>query len=298
MLDRAGFSVCVSALAVLLLTRPVIGQYGGDFSPPPDPRKQKAPSKPSKVDETPTSPTQVKPRKETGRELFQQPSGVDPADSATGATGWSIMLETFKGKDAAQQAGVRQQDIAGLLRRSDVSVRTTDSGAAVVVGSYRSPADPSAKHDLKMIRELDIGGGVRPYTNAFLVAPGGYDPGQSRELDLASARRRAGGGKFYTVQIAVYETPDKPEEAKRAAEKAAQVLREQGEKAFYYHGPRRSMVTIGLFPARDVDEKSGRARNPEIARIKQAFPLNLLNGQYPILISRDRQQPSELVKVP
>ena len=48
----------------------------------------------------------------------------------------------------------------------------------------------------------------------------------------------------------------------------------------------------------DYDEKRGRPLNPEIGRLQQAYPLNLLNGQYPVMIGQDKKQPSMLVKVP
>ncbi len=238
-----------------------------------------------------------------GRELFGHPkdtaTGDDP-NTAAGSAGWGIMLETFKGKDAAAQATQRLGQVSAQLKRDDIEVRATEAGAALILGSYAKPGDAAAQRDLKMIREFEASPGFRPYSSAFMAPPAGHDRGAAPEMDLATVRRRLGAdpGELFTLQIAVYETPDKPDEAKRTAEKAAKVLRDQGERAFYHHGPRRSMVTIGLFSERDVDRTTGRAMNPEITRLKQAYPLNLLNGQYPIKMGESGQQPSQLVKVP
>lgn len=272
-------------------------QYGGDFSRPPNPKKdQKKTPEPGAPAQTPGAEPNLK---EEGKKVFSAPGASSDAPALPGETGWALVLETYKGEQAAGLAQSRVGVVADMLKRDDVAVRTRDNGAAVVLGSYASPSDDKAQRDLKWVRAFQDQAGQRPYEGAFLAAPTSHDKGQSPEFDLGSARRALGSNRpLYTLQIAVYETPDKPEEAKRAAEQAAKVLRDSGEKAFYYHGPRRSMVTIGIFSDRDLDANTGRARSPEIARLKKAYPLNLLNGQYPIKTGKDTQQPSELVKVP
>lgn len=289
-------------------TRPssvAMAQSGGDFSPPPDPRKNK--KKPAA-----SEPGDAQPNKsddaEEGRKVFSTPGGDDNAAPALpGETGWAIVLETFKGDTAVAQAQQRLPEVSTLLKRSDVTVRVREKGCAIVLGAYPSADSDAAQRDLKMVRAFQIaspsGFGMRPYESAFLAAPSVSDRGKLPEYDLITLRRKLGSQPAYTVQIGVYDTPDKPEEAKRAAEKAAKVLRDAGEKAFYYHGPRRSVVTIGVFSSRDVDENTGRPRSPEIARIRHDYPLNLLNGQYPIVTGRSANgqvvnQPSGVVKVP
>ncbi len=290
-----------------------MAQTGGDFSPPPDPRKNK--KKPAQPAAEPSiSKPQSQPDAEEGRKVFSTPGtlgtpgGDDNASPALpGETGWAIVLETFRGETAVSQAQMRLPEITNLLKRTDLAVRVREKGCAIVLGAYTSPDSDAAQRDLKMVRAFEIaspsGFGVRPYESAFLAAPSNSDRGQLPEYDLLTLRRKLGSQPAYTVQVGVYETPDKPEEAKRAAEKAAKVLRDAGEKAFYYHGPRRSVVTIGVFSTRDVDENTGRPRNPEIARIRSDYPLNLLNGQYPIVTGRNTNgeavhQPSGVVRVP
>lgn len=302
---------------------PAAAQMGGDFSRPPDPRKDKkkeAGPDPATTDRQPTAPGAPaqggKPLKkkapsssnpsdsptpdmrDEGQKLFGAPGDSGAGTPVAGESGWSIVLETFKGENAAHQAMERQRVVGEIFGRSDLAIRVRENGCALVLGSYASAKDERAQRDLKMVRDKEISAGLRPWTGAFFAAPRVQDRGESPDMELTSARRLMGSATLFTLQVGVYETPDKPEEAKRAAEKAAKVLRDGGEKAFYYHGPRRSMVTIGLFGQRDFDEKSGRARNPEIARLRKEYPLNLLNGQYPILMGGGKQQTSELVKVP
>ncbi|MFM9956471.1 MAG: hypothetical protein ACKVZJ_00200 [Phycisphaerales bacterium] len=299
-------------------------QYGGDFTPPHDPRKNKKKNEEKPPAQTSDGPGDPKGTDDTGndgdlrregRKVFSLPVPGEGEDMP-GESGWAIVLETFKGTNAAAQAQLRLPEVSALLGRDDVSIRVREKGCAIVLGGYTSPKDERATRDLAMVRakEVALPGGVpsRPYEMAFLAAPSSTDRGQMPEFDLSHQRKRLGNQPAFTVQIAVYDTPDKPADAKRAAEKAAKVLREAGEKAFYYHGPRRSMVTIGLFTGRDVDEKTGRPRTPEIARIRKDFPLNLLNGQYPIVMGgtgaaaggsgntagKAVHQPSQIVKVP
>jgi hypothetical protein len=284
-------------------------QSGGDFSPPPDPRKNKKKPQPTPAADPATAPAKTDDPAEEGRKVFSTPGTADDPNSPTrpGETGWAIVLETFKGANAVGQAQQRLPEISNLLKRSDLAIRTRETGCAIVLGSYPSADSDAAQRDLKTVRATEItapgGFKARPYEKAFLAAPSVNDRGQLPEFDLQTLRRRLGTQTAYTVQIGVYETPDKPEEAKRAAEKAAKVLRDAGEKAFYYHGPRRSVVTIGVFTTRDIDQNTNRPRNPEIARIRKDYPLNLLNGQYPIVVGRTAagtpaHQASEVMRVP
>jgi hypothetical protein len=55
-------------------------------------------------------------------------------------------------------------------------------------------------------------------------------------------------------------------------------MRRQGEQAFYFHGPLRSMVTVGLFGIDEYDLRQLRLRSPAIARLMERFPHNLVNG--------------------
>ena len=80
------------------------------------------------------------------------------------------------------------------------------------------------------------------------------------DFDLATVKARRGTKKpLYTLQIAVYGRPDNTDATKedlaqfrKSAEEAVVQLRREGEQAYYYHGPNRSMVTVGIFSEDDA----------------------------------------------
>lgn len=240
--------------------------------------------------------------KSEAREVLGPPSRK-PAGSGGAATdlpsGWSIVLEGFSGPDAPARAQSRAAEIAAMLGRQDVSVRQTRSGAAVVLGLYRRPDDRQAQADLASVRAFRSGSAA-PFATAFLAPPvDRADPGDAPELSLATARQTFGPRAAYTLQIGVYEAADR-NQAKRAAEEAAARLRRDGELAFYYHGATRSSVTVGVFTDADFDAQL-RPTNPTMIALQQRYPLNLLNGQFPIIEhvgDESRQQPSSLVRIP
>jgi len=88
---------------------------------------------------------------------------------------------------------------------------------------------------------------------------------------------------------------------RRAAEEAAAVLREQGHEAYFYHGPHRSMLTVGLFAEGDFVQRNQRqAYGPRIIAVQETFPHNLGNGRTLVEKAKDgstREQPSFLVRV-
>jgi hypothetical protein len=94
-----------------------------------------------------------------------------------------------------------------------------------------------------------------------------------------------------------------------AAERAVVALRAQGQEAYYYHGPRSSTVTVGLFADEDymisVRDELGQMQKlprPRLsARVRDAMdanPYNLVNGQGVKDGKRDRPQASFLIRVP
>lgn len=250
-------------------------------------------------------------RREEGRKLFGHPSKgkgakKDPAPTETvpaqaaDKAGWCIVLESFSGSTAEAQAAARLLEVREAAGRGDVRIRSTRRGAAIVAGFYESSSSPEARGDLEDIRARIVGK-ERPFSQAFLAPPQeSIDPGAMPELNLTSAQATFGTRFQYTLQIGVYQSP-KADEAKRAAEQAALTLRGEGELAFYYHGPDLSVVSIGLFTDDDFDVNL-RPRNPTLIALQGRYPLNLMNGQFPIVEKRpgqpDYEQPSMLVRLP
>ena len=96
----------------------------------------------------------------------------------------------------------------------------------------------------------------------------------------------------------------RPSYAVMADAPAAAALREDGDRAFYYHGPHRSMVTVGLFTFDDdfIQEGKQRAYGPGIEELREKYPYNLVNGITVIQRNKDGEtigeQQSLIVRVP
>ncbi len=211
--------------------------------------------------------------------------------------GWSLVLEYYSGAGHLERATARATGLANVFSRSDFAVREKSEASVVVLGSYSGPQDSRFKEDLAWARSVEIDG-RRPWQAAYLSPPPAKGFGEADEANLAFAREMYGQSAEFTLQIAVYESP-RADEARRAAEAAARQLREDGEEAFYYHGPSWSSVTLGLFGAGDYDEGRGVVLNPAILELQKRHPQNLMNGAYPIKDKNTgRPQKSLLVHVP
>ncbi len=80
-------------------------------------------------------------------------------------------------------------------------------------------------------------------------------------------------------------------------------MRTEGEAAFYFHGPRMSVVTVGVFFENDVDAVTGISR--AVRDLQARYPSNLDNGKEIMETKRlpggrveKRTQPSFLINVP
>jgi hypothetical protein len=245
---------------------------------------------------------------------------IAPVAAATDRAGlWSIFISGFRGEDAAAKAQqmVEQLRSGGL---SGVYSEQREATWVVAFGGYRSPTEEAARADLEAVRALTVDG-ERPFAGAILTPPkvlGGSMP----EYDLSLVRKREGGERAkYTLQIAQYCRPDRSQpseedliEFRKAAEAACLTLRREGEDAFFYHGPRMSLVTIGLFTESDyatttksnapggvvVNRKPIESGALKLAREK--FPYNLINGQAAKFRERPGSEgrviPSTVVAVP
>lgn len=247
----------------------------------------------------------------------------EPGERSVLGGSWTIVLASFRGEQRAEQA-VTALEAARAAGLGDALVDRRGEATIVSVGRFDDPSGEAALARLKLVRELRVAG-VRPYLGAFFAPPGGMALSGSRpEYNLASAARaeraraEAAGEKApelrYTLQVAVYGRDDlnrDPTEAelaesRKAAEEAAVRLRREGERAYYFHGPRRSMVTIGLWSDDDLASAStrdrpGRDENAELTTLRKRFPHNLYNGAGLMEKSRQgtqRLQPSVLVVLP
>lgn len=272
--------------------------------------------------------------RQTGQALFGAGGGAgsDAKASTTNpsADAWSIVIVAFYDRDpytGEPLPAAQLEEVHETARLSLHKVQTTAGlrnaylarqGKSLVLahGRYPSFDSPAAQADLKRIQNMVIEG-ERPFASALLVPPDGADIGTMPEYDLRTVKSRFGSSAVYTLQVGVYSREDgRPMSAseradiRKAAEQAVVELRRQGELAFYYHGPNRSMVTIGIFGEDDyrVDAMDGRiTQSHELTTLRERHPLNLLNGRgirqrVPNVPESNpnawRLQPSGLVNIP
>jgi hypothetical protein len=220
-----------------------------------------------------------------------------------GSKDWTIVIAGF---DKVTEVPLANAALARVRAQPGLEAAFLEErGKAVVVayGKYPSLDAPAARADLERIRGLAVEGGT-PFAGAML-APPVFDalPGTIPEYDLRNAKAQAGAERAaYTLQVGVYcrlddqePSPKELAEFRKAAEKAAVEMRRQGETAFYFHGPRRSMVTVGLFGVDDYDLRQSRLRSPAIAKLMERFPHNLVNGAG---VKRKRSGQAEAVMDP
>jgi hypothetical protein len=234
---------------------------------------------------------------EQGRGIFG--SGVGEVDTDPR---WSIVLVTIAGdtRVADAQAALDWARSRGGLREAELSDR--GKAIAVVCGRYESIDSPKARRDLERIRAIEVDG-TRPFSRAGFLPPSTVALRGHSEYDLGTAKARYGEWALYTLQVGVYSREDRAPtagelaEIRRTAEEAAHRLRSEGELAFYWHGPNRSMVTVGIFGSEDFDPHGRPGYESAVLReARERHPYNLLNGRaYRV---RGRLQPSGLVMIP
>ncbi|MEM9083789.1 MAG: hypothetical protein AAGB34_09345 [Planctomycetota bacterium] len=230
-----------------------------------------------------------------GRDVFTLNS---ESDSASAASSWTILLASLPEGASLADGQNQASKLVSLLRREDIEAVQGSSGVAVVMGRYRGANDQRAQKDLDWVRSLQVQA-RRPFARAYLQPPTAVDLGKRADLNVVNAQSLGRDRAKYSLQVAVYESDDR-EEAKEAAEEATVRFREDGEEAYFYHGPNRSMVLIGLFGDHDLDPRTNTPITPELLELKERYPHNLVNGRTitRTIGGRERAQPSMLVLIP
>lgn len=218
--------------------------------------------------------------------------GANPGAAATNPgparsdASFSITLASFGGPDRdalAQEALTIMQSRDGM---TDAAIERREKVTVIVTGAFSDPNAPEAQAELARVRGLTVNG-TQPFALAMLAPTGAAAlAGNTPEFDLRHAKETFGRTKAkYTLQIGVYgkagtgaTTPEELKEFRAAAEKAVADLRRDGELAFYYHGPQRSTVTVGVFDDSDYDPRAPRMESERLRETRRRFPNNLLNG--------------------
>lgn len=255
-------------------------------------------------------------------------AGADGGGAAApvgAGSGWTVAVDTYRGEDAERAAEQKAALVRGVKGMENAFAERRGGVVVVGVGRYWTADGAEARAGLARVQGTTVEG-QRPFAFAFMYPPAEGATGQPGRgaggaptggvgsgggvagaggYDLRTARSQFGEGAKYTLQIGVYGAPDYRDEptpqqlaeARREAERAVAILRQSGEQAWFYHGPLRSMVTVGVFG----DDVLTADATPEYALLRQRYPHNLYNGQglrERLGNTEARMQPSILVKVP
>lgn len=231
--------------------------------------------------EPPPPPPQDQGMQDKDRSVLMQGDAGSNRDEPLG--GWSIILTKLNGAgiEKAQELLKVIQTEAGL-RQAFIEQRS--EGLVIAYGNYHG-RDEAIK-DLERVKKTKLLSAT-PFENAIIAPPSSTElRGSNPMYDLRSVKQRYGEQAVYTLQIGLYGRVDyqspAPEELaayRRAAEEAVRDLRAQGELAFYYHAPARSMVTVGVFGERDFDNTTlPPLQSPRLKATREKFPNNLVNG--------------------
>lgn len=182
------------------------------------------------------------------------------------------------------------------LKKDRVQVVHAEDSSALFYGRYqrtyiaaenREKFDPDPAADINLIRQLSVaapdGRNVWPFALATLEPLPGGDPGNP-EWELSRARGA------WSLHVAVFYNTKEMKQRKKAAVEYCKLLRQQGEEAYYHHGPVNSSVCIGAFPEgalRNVqveDPYTGvmnvktRIVDERLLKLKEKYPVSLENG--------------------
>jgi hypothetical protein len=209
---------------------------------------------------------------------------------------WLVVLLTIDAQSpgAAETAAIAAEEVRSQGGLSQARAVLRGDAWLVVAAEFSREQDEAAREEHTRIRSLKFDQ-AQPFAAATLLAPAKRgEAGTLPEFDLATLRGRIPAGVEYTLQIGIYQVDDGTEvptekqlkEIRAAAETAVKTLRADGVEAFYWHGPTRSTVTVGLFREADIQRTAREGgkeivvpqRSEKLAAAQAAFPQNLVNG--------------------
>lgn len=222
-----------------------------------------------------------------------------------GDDGYAIVLKRYDGPRRQREAESLVRKLATELNVPDIWVREESGQAVVYRGRYADARRSTAQNDLRQTQMLVLDD-KRPFSDASLVPLSVGSVVAYNPVDLKQVRMAG----YYTLQVAFFDENAGPD-YRQLAENYARELIQKGDKAFFYHGPKMSLVTVGLFDDSDIlqvqqDGPAGipiiaQAYGPRVKELQQKFPNNLGNGMTVVEKGPDgvsRTQTSFLVPVP
>ncbi len=232
-----------------------------------------------------------------GGGLFSWTRGKPASDDL-----WAIRCISIRGPQRFATADSYAEAIRKVkgLKPDLIAVFDVDAASNVYYGRYERRYNerngqesfrPDPLADLELIRKLsfdmpDDSGTARPVW-PFLYATMESLP-TTQTLPPEWCLDHAVGQ--YSLQIAVFYNSEQMRQRKSAAEQYCQLLREQGEEAYYYHGEQNSIVCVGAFPASAIEsvkrtnpltgsvEFSAKIVDERMLALQRKYPHNTHNG--------------------
>lgn len=243
---------------------------------------------------------------QTLRELADEtPEPKEPSELEKRAKegGWSILLAEFRETDAKRRAQMLSLRLQQETPLEETWVYSTRDTASVYFGVFDNTNTPDAQTALRRVHDTTLDN-VAYFEFADFVPIGGTAGSANHPMNL---KQYTG---MYTLQVAVFDEKY-PDGRFAGAEQYARQLREDGQDAYFYHGPHRSMVTIGLWGREQAFETKENPRLPgtfvdvyasHVRELQKEYPHNLLNG-YTLMqgVAGEEEkveQPSRLVRIP
>lgn len=210
-------------------------------------------------------------------EWYDGPAAGSDGSEATNRhnRGYAVELARYSGAEAyhnLQNIMRTARQEAGL---SNLWYSTVGRTTAVYMGRFKDDDSREAKAALKLAATAEVDG-EKMFADAKIVKLGG---GRDQVLDPRDIRSLKGRGLF-ALQIGYYDGGYGPD-FRRAAETAVDVLRDQEQEAYYYHGPNRSMVLLNSWTYNEAFTRQGSVdRYSNAVRLTQEqHPYNVPNGR-------------------
>lgn len=242
--------------------------------------------------------------KRTGAQIGGQNTDTKASDAAFAKEnqGWTIRVLAFTGSDRYTRA---TQLVKKLNTESDLQnlwIADQHNRAAVCYGRYQTPDSDAARLRLSDIRLIEFDD-QRPFAKAAMIPLSEQNQFYADPLNL---KQYTG---YYSLQIGYFDQSF-GNGYRDAAERMVKSLRLDGEQAYYYHGPFRSHVTVGLFVYEQAFETIENPLAPgttidgwstNVKKLQAKHPHNLANG-HPLMQTVDGKpvgaQKSLLIRVP
>jgi hypothetical protein len=194
-----------------------------------------------------------------------------------GTEKWTIVVKRF-GPGQEQFADIVVNTLVNVrMQRDKIKKVKIGNQTVVMYGGYPSVDDSRAQADMKYIKSLYVQDEGYPFVDAHLEPIPEPDP----PVEASWLLSKSGG--YWTLQIAQFTETGR----KKAAVELAGQLRSKGIPAYVFHGPVKSLVTIGSYPESAVGSagkqkisRQMKAADPELRKWKREYPYLLINSEY------------------